>query len=585
MTRRLVRILALALAVSVGWGGAAFAAPMEPINDPWSPRDEFELVCPGDLLADWTSASGPTCVGVSFIEPGGSSSSLMGFAPDPDRPGEMSGGACSSWNSPPCDQATLIVASGSLPACSPAHPSDCIEEFYAKVDGNALAANFLEAYPTDPAPPYDSIPVTNGPAVPGSGLPPLWDLPGLPHDGGSTYLTYATVTSVLTRPNATSDWTRSRSELSTDVYAVTKGGAGHGGDCAHGLVSNFRTGECLIEKRLPDAPLGLRMKVGADFGQFVFGRVQEPSIDITSASTGIVLDVEGKPAATPQAAAALPFDQAPDFIDRSGSFYPGLNYERILAGASGSLDHWRQWSPYVGSRSDAVVRIWSFHSANTWFASDSRCLPTGQVGGWISTNAMVFEASPPVFDPGAGVMDFKLGGPALTPTGGSASADYDFFLRKSVSDCLWPDRNLGAVATVSVIDGGTGDEVTSTAVAVSDEWVKFTARNVLFPEAPPLVPASRATQQARVLGTTPTIRVSVTPRDQPRTFANCKEMRQVYRDGVAAPKAVNVIIVKGKKVRKPALGKPYVSASLYSAHMRLDVDRDRLVCEREPRAR
>lgn len=579
MARWLGRILACGAGLMMISAGIAMAAPMDPINDPWSPRGEFERVCPGDLIADWTSGSGPTCVGVSFIEPVGGGSSLFGFAPDPNRPGESIGGACSSWEAAPCATATQMVASGSLPACSADRPADCIEDFYANVDGQRVVGTLLEAYSADPAPLYGSIPVVNGPAVPGSSNAPLWDVPEVAHNGGSTYWTYVTVTSVLTRSNARSPWTRSRAELSAEIYAVVKGGAGHGGDCGQGLITNGATGECLIEKRLPDAPLGVRLRVSADFGQFVFGRVQEPRIGITPAATGIVLDVEGKSAATPQAAAARPFDQAPDFIDHAAPFNPGLNYDRVLAGAAGSLDQWRRWSPYVGSRSDAVVRIWSFHSSNAWFASDTACVPAGQVGGWISTNAMVFEARPPDFDQRTGVMDFKLGGPALTPTGTSASADYDFFLRRSVAECLWPGQDLQSAATVSVIDGGTGDEATSTAVSASDEWVRFIARNIAFPVL------DSGTRMARTLGITPTIRVNVARKDDGQTFATCSQMRAVYRDGVAAPKAVNVVIVNGKKLKRPALGRPHVSASLYASHVRLDADRDRLVCEREPTVR
>lgn len=569
MSRRLGQILSYAVVLTMMTGTIAMAAPMEPVNDPWSPRDKFRLVYPGDLA----TGSGPTYVGAAFIEPSGNSSRLFGFTPDPTRPGESIGGICSSWNSPPCDTATQMVAYAGLPACSMARPSDCIENVYARVEGKSIAGTFVEAFQDDVGPLYDSIPVANGPAAPASGRMSLWDLAETPHSGGSLYLIQATVTSWLSRSSATSEWTRERAELSTRIHGVIRGG-----DCSNALLTTTR--ECLVEKRLPDSSLGLRMRMSGDFGQFIFGRVQQPRIDIAPASTGIVLDVEGQPSATPQAAVAVALEDAPDFIDRSGPFYPGLNWDRVKAGDIGSLNQWRRWSPYLGSRSDAVVRVWAFRSANTWFPSDGGCVPKGEVGGWISTNAMVFEASPPNFDRRAGVMDFRLGGPALTPTGARASADYDFLLRKRVADCLWPGQDLGSVATVSVIDGGAGDEVTSTAVAVSSDWVKFTARNVAFPEV-----VSGAARMGRSLGITPTIRVSVPPSDEPRAFTTCKEMRQAYRDGVAAPKSVNVVIVKGKKFTRPALGRPFVSASLYSMHSRLDLDRDRLVCEREPRVR
>jgi hypothetical protein len=54
---------------------------------------------------------------------------------------------------------------------------------------------------------------------------------------------------------------------------------------------------------------------------------------------------------------------------------------------------------------------------------------------------------------------------------------------------------------------------------------------------------------------------------------------------VSAPGAVNVVLVRGKRVTRPARGTPHVSASVYADHKRLDADRDRLVCELEPRLR
>jgi len=276
----------------------------------------------------------------------------------------------------------------------------------------------------------------------------------------------------------------------------------------------------------------------------------------------------------------MPIKNAPDFLDPGGFMTYGVQWGTMIAGQVGSIDEWRRWSHYFGPRSDALVRIWGFRSSNGSFAGAQRCLVDGQVGGWVSTNAMVFDATPPVYDPALRSMDFKIGGPALKPQGGLASAEYDFHLRKSVADCLWPGEDIKAVASVSVV-GGEGDEnVTTTAVDVDRDWVKFTARNVLFPRVPEVT-----TRASRPLGKTPTIRVTMRSPNDSRVFRTCADMRRVYRDGVSATGAVNVVKVKGKTVKRPALGKPHISDAIYAAHARLDADRDKLVCEREPRVR
>ena len=62
-------------------------------------------------------------------------------------------------------------------------------------------------------------------------------------------------------------------------------------------------------------------------------------------------------------------------------------------------------------------------------------------------------------------------------------------------------------------------------------------------------------------------------------------MAKKYKDGVSYTGAVNTVTVKGKKVVRPALGKPFVSDAIYSANSKLDKDTDGLVCEREPKVK
>jgi len=68
-------------------------------------------------------------------------------------------------------------------------------------------------------------------------------------------------------------------------------------------------------------------------------------------------------------------------------------------------------------------------------------------------------------------------------------------------------------------------------------------------------------------------------------YATCQALRADYRAGVAKPGAVNVVVIDGKRVTRPALGKPFVSKAAYRANRHLDRDRDGLACEREPQVR
>ena len=571
LVRRWRLVTALLCGLLVVPAGIAVAAPMQPVNDTWDPWDKVRAIYPDDLY----SGTGRPYVGTSFQDSNVFNGSvLQAMLPVPGAPGVSSGWACTGPDAAPCDTAERLHVSGALPACSELRQVNCVEGLYLRSGGQATDGRSLGEWIDDADTRFDEIAVTNGQPVPASGRPSLWDLPEAPHAAGSLYLVSASVTSELDR--GARGWSRRTSELSVQVLAVERSTFSGVELCPNALTS-WATQQCLIKHRLPDQSLGVRLRVSPDFGAFIFGRVVDPVVDIQDRGEGIVLSVEGRPAATPQAAIAVPVSEAPDFVQPWEIPDSGARLNYMNAGQVGSLSLWRGWSPYLGNRSDAVKRIWGFRSADGSFAGASNCVAKGVVAGWVSTNAMVFEATPPVFDRVAGTMDFKVGGPHLTPQGGIATAEYDFLLRESVADCIWPGKDLTAVATVSVINAGESDEVASTSVGVSEGWVKFTARNFSFPAL-----TTRANLPA---GTTPTIRVTVKSKEKAPVFRTCAALWKVHKDGVAATGAINTVTVKGKKITRPALGKPFVSDEIYNANVKLDKDGDRLVCEREPRVR
>lgn len=576
MDRR-IRLLGLTivgtvLATSVG---IASASPMPPTYDDWDPWDKVRAIYPDDL----NSGTGRPYLGTAFQDSWNTYGSwIQGMRPDPDNPSNMIGGLCPSVDGAPCDTATLLIVHGAIPACGPDRQSNCVEGIYLREAEQVINGRPAGEWQDGSDTQFDEIPVGRAVPVPASGRASLWDLPNSPHEGGTLYLAGVTVDSTLVKSGGR--WRTGFMQLSVDVVAVERrSGSFINGPCSRAVAYGPTEGQnCLVRHQLPNSSFGVRLRTGADFGSFIFGRVADPEISVSRIQGGVLLDVLGRPAPTPQAAIAVPARQAPGYVGWDGSPFNGAILFYNNSGSVGSLDSWRQWSATIGSRSDAIKMIWGFRTTNRSLGVGRECIPAGQLAGWISTNAMVYEAAPPTYDEAAGTLDFKVGGPALTPTGGLASADYDFFLRKAVAECVWPGRDLARVATVSVIDGGNGPEVTTTSVGNSGDWVTFTARNILFPKTPDT--SSRA---KRPMGITPTVRVTIPPKRAVTTFATCSALVSKFRDGVSAPGAVNTVTVKGRVISKPALGKPYVSQALYTANARLDVDRDRLVCEREPR--
>ena len=464
-----------------------------------------------------------------------------------------------------------------LPVCTAQRTKDCVESLYVRKAGVVEEAHFVEEWVGRDSYTFPAIQTTGGPTPPSGNLP-LFRIPSTPHSGGDLYAASVAVELFLTKSG--SQWETRIGDLGAQIIPVAKVPYNSALTACLDVGTHTSSFEpCLnTTYRLPDEVMGIRANVSASFGSWIFGRVIEPKITITPVGDSISLDVEGLPAVVPNLTAVVNSAEVTQDMYYGTPPAEGPRVTSYGAGDEGSLKLWSSWNAASGSRADTLKRLWVYRSSKAEFSGLSRCIKPGEVAGWISTNAMAYEATPPTFNKTTGALDFKIGGPALQPDGKlPVSADYELFLRTDVASCIWPGQKVAQVATVSVLDGAGGEEVTTTSVGEQAGWTKFIARNVLFP--------SPAASKMRTSVANPTVRVVVPSAPAETTFPTCVAMRKQYKDGVSAKGAVNVVVVKGKRITKPALGKPFVSDALYTAHAKLDTDKDRLVCEREPKVK
>lgn len=565
-----VPVVALGLLAS---GGLAVAAPMEPVGDDWNALAATMAIVGMEGMAD-----GPPQYAQAFIDENALFGSTLQASTGSMAPGgeQAYQGRCEEIDKGPCATASIVFVSVVLPACTASRTQDCVESLYVRKGDTVEEATFSKEWDGQDSYTFGPIVNTMG-TTPASGKMPLYSLPGTPHNGGSLYAASVQLSFSLTRSG--SGWQGKYADLAAQVLAVKESPFSfEDPDCIN-IGTAGRGGTCLdIGSRLPDESIGVKARMSAKFGQWIFGRVVDPQIGITQSGDQVSLDVEGRPSVVPQGLGILPVSQVPAGGMFGRPHEKGTLLTSFAAGQFGSLARWDIWNPLVRSTSAALKRMWIYRSKDVSFSPLSQCTKPGELAGWISTNAMVYEAAPPMYNPSSGAMDFRIGGPAFQPNGASlVTAEYDLLLRSEVAACAWQGRKITQVATVSVIGGADGEEVTSTSVGESDGWVKFVARNVFFPEP--------AGTRARAGTTNPTVRVIIPPAADPNVFASCKAMWKKYKDGVSYTGAVNTVTVKGKKVVRPALGKPFVSDAIYSANMKLDKDTDGLACEREPKVK
>lgn len=572
--------LAAALAAAATIAPAlAYAAPMEPVNDDW----DYVTAAMAMVGGEQEFREGAPRRGQAFIDTNFFLGSVMQATPAPGKPLDMMQDlrCYDGIAAEPCASSSRVLVSVVLPACSASRSNDCVQGLYVRKDGKVEEATPAGEWEADGTTEFDAVQTTKAP-TPASGRLPLFRLASTPHAGGDIYAASVSLDFYMTRSG--NAWTPFVADLGAQIMGVSTIGQDMSQEACMNQLANGVGGDagtCLVTTdRLPNEVFGLKAKVSPIFGSWIFGRVVEPQIQITSSGNQIVLDVEGRPGIVPQSVAVVPVDQVTQDMQ---AFSPPLptTGTLLISGKAGqplSLRTWSAWNAATKSTAASLKRLWLFRSADVSATGLARCLKQGEVGGWISTNAMVYEATPPTYDSATGALDFKIGGPALQPDGSSrVSADYELFLRSEVSTCIWPGQKVANVATVSVLDGAGGEEVTSTSVGEQGGWTKFIARNVLFPN-----PTS---SRARAGAVNPTVRVVVPKAPSAPTFASCPVMWKTYKDGVSYTGAINTVTVKGKKIVKPALGKPFVSDDIYLANAKLDKDKDSLACEREPKVR
>ena len=566
-----VPVAAVGLIVS---GGLALAAPMEPVNDAWD-----DLAATMAIVGPEGMSDGPPQIAQAFVDNnvyfGSTLQANMGsMAPGG---GQVYQGRCEEIDVEPCASASTVNVSVILPTCSSGRAQDCVEGLYVRKGETVDEATFSKEWDGKDSYTFAAIPHSMG-TTPASGKLPLYSMPSTPHSGGPLYAASVQLDFSLTRTG--SGWRGELADLAAQILPVSEIPFSYTNTDCMDVGSSGRTDTSCLSSgyRLPDESFGLKVRVSANFGQWIFGRVIDPQIRITETSSQIILDVEGRPSVTPQALGILPVADVPPGGLLGRPHEKGTLLTSFAAGQFGSLSRWDAWNSIVDSTSAALKRLWIYRSKDVSFSPLAACTKPGVLSGWISTNAMVYEAAPPMYNASSGAMDFRIGGPAFQPNGSSpVTAEYDLLLRSEVAACAWQGRKITQVATVSVIGGADGEEVTSTSVGESGGWVKFVARNVFFPQP--------AGTRARAGTTNPTVRVVIPPAADPNVFATCKAMWKKYKDGVSYTGAVNTVTVKGKKVVRPALGKPFVSDAIYSANMKLDKDTDGLVCEREPKVK
>ena len=298
----------------------------------------------------------------------------------------------------------------------------------------------------------------------------VWTFPGVRHAFGESFFVRGLSDSLSTLVIA-------------PVESVTDDFVGAGDDSGGAVgatvgyvrcVARPSVRECL---RRADFPTGLRFgmtvrikDVGLSYG---IGRLDDPTLSFVKSEAFSSLSIEGAPAQVPIVGLAVDWGSLPAGVQ--GWFSRCVEYRLNGCTNSGARAEWLA-NPSVQTGSfrgrtvsgpglgyggtaleelRASVRDSAVSMSTFWFVSmhrpngvyDHSCLYLAEgFTGMVATNALLFSAMPPAYDPTDGSLVMDVAGPHFEPDGTSVvRGSYSLLLRQDVADCFYGlDKSFAA---------------------------------------------------------------------------------------------------------------------------------------------
>lgn len=439
---------------------------------------------------------------------------------------------CASVSDKACEGATTYFYNAFIAECETSTQTDCVEGITAiKEDGTRIPGKFVQQYPLHPTAAFtgDSLK-----GIPSGGSNSMWTFDGVTHQGGNKFLVSAVFSiyngSVnLNSPNAFT--------VGLTPISITQNSAAR--------PFTFKTGEpdasgypwfgqwempgtCTIPGDTGDCgtqwpfPQGIRYQIkvrtARPIGGFLHGRLDQPAITIDSAPKATTTTIEAGPVRvpiigtmkknsdlTPELNAYL--DKLGDlggdigFIDRSKprsreSIVVSRNFDEATMK---ELGEYLLWLPVVkdqavGTTSEWIARTLSDQQIAA--ANQTSCLSSKtSLTGMVSTNAGMYIASPPSFNPETQSLEYKVAAPHVDENGKENLGTYSLVLRADVARCIYGFSNAPISAKIEVVSASGASQIATTVVNEKNGWLTLSAAGYGYSNPTIKVKLSQATEE------------------------------------------------------------------------------------------
>lgn len=304
--------------------------------------------------------------------------------------------------------------------------------------------------------------------IPAGGAPSIWNLAEALHKGGTRYLVSVAWTSLV--PNSEPNWLWS-SQFSIFLRPFSP---------IASTLARVQNPEALTYQFPKGFEYRLKIRLGlanGKIGTFFFGRLNNPSIDLSEG----VLTVTGSPESSPLAQSNfLEYQSLSDNIKKTIPQDP-----RII----NIINERGTWGPFAGEVGAVGRNIFedflawesSINQVGTnsaWYLKsqnfDTYSCALNSISGLVSSNSMLYSFRPPSWDSATKTISYQMASTHQNESGELNRGNFNLLISNPLMRCLWkftPDQSTTAEVQVTY-DNGKSTLATSK-VSVSKNWLSL----------------------------------------------------------------------------------------------------------------
>ncbi len=474
---------------------------------------------------------------------------VMGSRKNPNGPSTIDF-VCQSATDPTCPTDDFPgVAHMIIPPCEVDSSSMCIEGLSIGKEGSLQPAKFTRLVKSK------TVLGNKDSKVPNGYNQSLWKLPtsnGFSEQDFSVYVLYkSTLKGVVidfqTRVNPYVENPDSRyREQTASNEAISDGGqriVGSNGDygCVWieeglcGKPSNFQEG----------MRVELKLRVFDGVAGWLSGRLKAPEVSIEDAGSSLrSMKISGEPVSVQKAFAKVKISDAPADLKADVSYVGIKEDQQYLFNSSANdrnaIEFFNLWDKYKlwPDNAASVATVWGFSSL---LASSDPCLSDrSRVVGLVTTNAMVYDGTPPKFNDGE--IQYRVASVHNDPSGKQFQGIYDLVIDSKVARCLYNYSNAPISASVSIASSEGNQNVATTVITEKNGWFRMGAYG--FHYSAPTIKV-KLSQEAPAPVATPTPTPAATQTPPPTQIA-----APTVTVKPALSKKTTITCVKGKVTKK-----------------------------------